>query len=154
MLRSILQIEWRQHILNIELHRRAGVLFPAAQITRRTLKFVGSILAGPPQVAKTLLKWQHNYTRRRQYKRRLSYPEHWQIRHMTGEREALSPTTKKARLLEIMDYLPSSADSKDERVDIGLFFSEKTGISSNFTIIKNIRYLSITLERHNLNIYN
>jgi hypothetical protein len=107
MLRSILQIQWRQHISNKELHRRAGVLSPAAQITRRTLKFVGSILAGPPQVAKTLLKWQHNYTRRRQYKRRLSYPE--QIRYMTGEREAISPMTKKARLLEIMDYLSDPA---------------------------------------------
>ena len=78
-----------------ELHRRAGVFSPAAEITRRTLKFVGGILAGPPQVAKTLLKWQHNYTRRRQYKRRLSYPE--QIRHITREREALSVMAKKAR---------------------------------------------------------
>ena len=58
------------------------------------------------------------------------------------------------RALNDSTSIPSSADSKDERVDIGLFFSEKTGISSNFTIIKNIRYLSITLEIHNLNLYN
>ena len=67
----------------------------------------GNILAGPPQVAKTLLTWQHNYKRCRQHKRKISYQE--QIRYMTGERDPLSPMTKKARLLEIMDYLSDPA---------------------------------------------
>ena len=76
--------------------------------SRRTLKFVGNILAGPPQVAKTLLKWHHNYKKLRQYKRKISYSE--QIRHIwhdsvTGERDPLSPMTKKMRLVEVMDYL-------------------------------------------------
>ena len=87
---------------NIDLHRRARVLSPAAQLARRTLRFVGNILNGPPQPAKTLLKWHHGFTKYRHCKRKTSYPE--QIRHMTGERESLSTLTKRARLVEIMDY--------------------------------------------------